>query len=189
MAASIQGDCVIGDNHAFALFRSFTLSIKSQKDFTSGVMFTLTGAAFAWSSATEFTVGTASQMGPGYFPLVLGLLLVLLGGFIMFFSLVVETPDGGVIGELAWRPLFCILGANVLFGLLLGGLSFIGLPPMGLMLAIYALCGLSLLADAASFTVRRWLVLSSVLAAGSYLVFIQLLKLQVPVWPAFVNLY
>ena len=60
---------------------------------------------------------------------------------------------------------------------------------MGLMLAIYALCGLSLLADAASFTVRRWLVLGSVLAAGSYLVFIQLLKLQVPVWPAFVNLY
>jgi len=48
---------------------------------------------------------------------------------------------------------------------------------------------LSLLADAASFTVRRWLVLGSVLAAGSYLVFIQLLKLQVPVWPAFVNLY
>jgi len=60
---------------------------------------------------------------------------------------------------------------------------------MGLMLAIYALCGLALLADAASFTVRRWLVLSSVLAAGSYLVFIQLLKLQMPVWPAFVNLY
>ena len=95
MAAASPAHSVVGDNHVFALFRSFTLSIKSQKDFTSGVMFTLTGAAFAWSSATEFTVGTASQMGPGYFPLVLGLLLVLLGGFIMFFSLVVETPDGG----------------------------------------------------------------------------------------------
>ena len=165
------------------------MSIKSHKDFASGLMFTVTGAAFAWNSATGYSVGSAAQMGPGYFPLVLGLVLVMLGGFIMFFSLVVETPDGGVIGELAWRPLFCILGANVLFGLLLGGLSFIGLPPMGLMLAIYALCGLSLLADAASFTVRRWLVLGSVLAAGSYLVFIQLLQLQMPVWPAFVNLY
>ena len=114
------------------------MSIKSQKDFTSGVMFTLTGAAFAWSSATEFTVGTASQMGPGYFPLVLGLLLVLLGGFIMFFSLVVETPDGGLIGDIAWRPLLCILGANLLFGVFLGGLPMFGLPSMGIVAAIGA---------------------------------------------------
>ncbi|MSQ64899.1 MAG: tripartite tricarboxylate transporter TctB family protein [Limnohabitans sp.] len=165
------------------------MSIKSQKDFASGLMFAVTGAVFAWNSASGYTVGSAAQMGPGYFPLVLGLVLVMLGGFIMFFSLVVETPDGGVIGELAWRPLFCILGANVLFGVLLGGLSSLGLPSMGLIAAIYALCGLSLMADTTGFTLRRWLVLSSVLAAGSYLVFIKMLNLQMPVWPAFLNLY
>lgn len=165
------------------------MSLKSQKDFASGVMFTVTGAAFAWNAATAYTVGTAAQMGPGYFPLVLGLVLVLLGGFIMFFSLVVETPDGGLIGEIAWRPLVCILGANLLFGVMLGGLPLLGLPSMGLVAAIYALCGLALLADTSSFTLRRWLVLSSVLAAGSYLVFIQLLKLTLPVWPAFISAY
>jgi len=164
------------------------LSIKSQKDFTSGALFTLTGAAFAWSSATDFSVGTASQMGPGYFPLVLGVLLVLLGGFIMFFSLVVETPDGGVMGSVAWRPLVCILGANLVFGVFLGGLPMLGFPSLGLIAAIYGLCGLALLADASSFTFKRWLVLASVLAVGSYLVFIYLLKLPLPLWPVFINL-
>ncbi|MFM7697852.1 MAG: tripartite tricarboxylate transporter TctB family protein [Limnohabitans sp.] len=163
------------------------MSIKSQKDFVSGLMFTVTGAAFAWNAATAYAVGTAGQMGPGYFPLVLGLVLVLLGSFIMFFSLVVETPDGGSIGDFAWRPLFCILGANVMFGVLLGGLPTWGLPSMGLMVAIYALCGLALFADANRFTLRRWLVLASILAAGSYLVFIQLLGLTMPVWPFFLT--
>lgn len=163
------------------------MSIKSQKDFVSGVMFTVTGAAFAWHAATAYSVGSAGQMGPGYFPMVLGLVLALLGSFIMFFSLVVETPDGGAIGDMAWRPLFCILGANVVFGIFLGGVPSLGVPSLGLVLSIYALCGLSLWADPHGFTVRRWLVLSSVLAAGSWVVFIKLLALTLPVWPFFIN--
>ena len=102
---------------------------------------------------------------------------------------VVETPDGGVIGEIAWRPLVCILGANLLFGALLGGLPSIGFPSFGLVVAIFALTGVALLADAASFNLRRMLVLSSILAAGSYGVFIGLLNLQLPVWPAFITGY
>ena len=54
------------------------MSIKSQKDFVSGLMFTAIGAGFAWNSALSYDIGSASQMGPGYFPLVLGLVLVLL---------------------------------------------------------------------------------------------------------------
>jgi hypothetical protein len=152
-------------------------------------MFTAIGAGFVWNSALSYDIGSASQMGPGYFPLVLGLVLVLLGGFIMFFSLVVETPDGGVIGDIAWRPLVCILGANLLFGALLGGLPSIGFPSFGLVVAIFALTGVALLADATSFNLRRMLVLSSILAGGSYLVFISLLNLQLPVWPAFISGY
>ncbi len=165
------------------------MSIKSQKDFVSGLLFTVTGSAFAWNSAMSYDIGSASQMGPGYFPLVLGLVLVLLGGFIMFFSLVVETPDGGLIGEVAWRPLFCILGANLLFGALLGGLPSIGFPSFGLVIAIFALTGVALFADASQFTLRRVLVLGSILASGSYLVFIDLLNLQMPVWPAFIEAF
>jgi hypothetical protein len=144
----------------------------------------IAGTSFA-IGATYFQHGVGCRQPNTY--RFLGLVLVLLGGFIMFFSLVVETPDGGVIGDIAWRPLVCILGANLLFGALLGGMPSIGLPSFGLVVAIFALTGVALLADAASFNLRRMLVLSSILAGGSYLVFIYLLNLQLPVWPAFVS--
>ena len=50
------------------------MKIKSQKDFFSGLMFTVVGAAFAYG-ATSYTVGTGARMGPGYFPLLLGVIL------------------------------------------------------------------------------------------------------------------
>jgi len=67
-------------------------------------------------------------------------------------------------------------------------LPMFGLPSMGIVAAIYGLCGLALLADAASFTLKRWLVLASVLSLGSYLVFIRLLNLPLPLWPDFIQL-
>jgi hypothetical protein len=48
--------------------------IKSQKDFYSGLMFAIIGGGFAWG-ATSYSVGTGARMGPGYFPLLLGILL------------------------------------------------------------------------------------------------------------------
>jgi len=53
--------------------------IKSQKDFFSGLMFAIIGAGFAWG-ATSYSVGTGARMGPGYFPMLLGILLAVLGG-------------------------------------------------------------------------------------------------------------
>ena len=52
------------------------MKIKSQKDFFSGLMFTVVGAAFAYG-ATSYTIGTGARMGPGYFPLLLGVILAL----------------------------------------------------------------------------------------------------------------
>ena len=160
------------------------MSIKSQKDFFSGLMFLVVGAAFAWG-ATSYSVGTGARMGPGYFPLLLGVLLAILGSVIMFYSLVIETPSGDKIGSFAWRPIGYILGANLVFGVLLGGLPSIKLPSMGLMVAIYALV---LIASKAgdNFKLRDVLILSTILAVGSYLAFIVLLKLQMPVWPTFI---
>src|SRR5882724_6040769 len=100
------------------------MNIKSQKDFFSGVMFMAIGIAFAWG-ATTYTVGEGARMGPGYFPLVLGVVLASLGAFIFFESLVVETEDGEKIGAWAWRPLFFVIAANLAFGVLLGGLPSI----------------------------------------------------------------
>jgi hypothetical protein len=80
------------------------MKIKSQKDFAAGAMFSAAGVAFAWG-ATTYTIGEGARMGPGYFPLMLGVVLSLLGAAIMFQALVVETEDGEPIGRWAWKPL------------------------------------------------------------------------------------
>ena len=161
------------------------MNIKSQKDFFSGLMFMVIGVAFAWG-ATTYSVGTGARMGPGYFPLLLGILLALLGGVVTFKSLVVETEDGDKIGSWAWKPLFYIIAANLVFGVLLGGLPSIKLPAMGLIAATYALTIISSLAGD-EFKLREVLVLSTALALMSYLAFVLVLKLQFPVWPAFIT--
>ena len=161
------------------------MNIKSQKDFFSGLMFMSVGVAFAWG-ATTYTVGTGARMGPGYFPLLLGVLLAILGGVITFKALVVETEDGDKIGGWAWKPLLYIIAANLIFGVLLGGLPSIKLPAMGMIAAIYALTFVSSLAGE-EFNFKEVLVLSTVLSAMSYVAFILLLKLQFPVWPAFIT--
>lgn len=158
------------------------MNIKSQKDFFSGLLYTAAGVAFAWG-ATTYTVGNGARMGPGYFPLMLGVLLAVLGSVIMFKALVVETEDGDKVGNWAWRPVGFIVAANLGFGVLLGGLPSIGLPSMGLIVAIYALTLIAAFA-ASTFKLKEVLILASILAVGSYLVFIKLLKLQLQVWPA-----
>ena len=161
------------------------MKIKSQKDFFSGLMFSAMGVAFAWG-ATTYSVGTGARMGPGYFPLMLGILLAVLGSFIMFKALVVETADGERIGTWAWRPLIFIISANLLFGVLLGGLPSIGIPAMGLIVAIYGVTVVSSLADG-RFRLKEVLLLATILAVGSYVAFVWVLKLQFPVWPTFIT--
>ncbi|AEG94302.1 tripartite tricarboxylate transporter TctB family protein [Ramlibacter tataouinensis] len=161
------------------------MKIKSQKDFAAGLMFLVVGAAFAWG-ATTYSVGDAARMGPGYFPLLLGILLAVLGVMITFQSLVVETEDGHKIGAIAWKPLGFIIGANLLFGLLLGGLPKLGIPAMGLMVAIYGLVFVASLAGD-RFRPKEVAILATILAIFSYFAFIWLLNLQFPVWPSFLT--
>ncbi len=161
------------------------MNIKSQKDFFSGLFYTVAGAAFAYG-ATNYTVGTGARMGPGYFPLLLGILLAVIGAFVMFKALTVETQDGDKIGAWAWKPLFFIIAGNVLFGILLGGLPSLGVPAMGLIVAIF---GTTLVVSLAgdTFNLKEVLTLAAILSLGSYGAFVLLLKLQFPVWPTFIT--
>lgn len=161
------------------------MSMKSQKDFFSGLLFMAVGVAFAWG-ATNYSVGTAARMGPGYFPLVLGILLAILGAVITFKALVVETEDGEKMGPWAWKPLFFIIAANLVFGLLLGGLPSLHIPAMGLIAAIYALTFIASLAGE-EFKLKEVVILATVLACLSYVAFILLLKLQFAVWPTLIT--
>ena len=161
------------------------MNLKNQKDFFSGLLFMAIGVSFAWS-ASRYTIGSAAKMGPGYFPLLLGALLTVLGGVLVYKALVFETEDGGRIGAWAWRPVGFVVLANLVFGVMIGGLSWVGVPPMGLVLAIFALTVLAAKAGS-TFRWKEVLVLAGVLALGSYLTFIVLLKLQLAIWPAFAS--
>ncbi|MDF1483621.1 tripartite tricarboxylate transporter TctB family protein [Ramlibacter sp. H39-3-26] len=162
------------------------MKIKSQKDFFAGLMFTVVGVAFS-VGATTYTVGSGARMGPGYFPLMLGILMAILGLAIGFKALTVETADGDKIGKWAWKPLVCIIAANLVFGVLLAGLPSIGFPAFGLIVAIYALIFIACLADNRKFNFKETLILATVLAVGSYVAFVWALKLQFPVWPSFIT--
>ena len=161
------------------------MGIKSQKDFFSGLVFFIVGTAFAWG-ATTYKIGDGARMGPGYFPLMLGVLLAVLGVVVTFTAMVVETEDGDKIGGGAWKPLVFIIAANLLFGLMLGGLPSIKFPAFGLIVAIFALTFVSAMAGE-EFKFKEVLVLAIILATSSYIAFVWLLKLQFQVWPAFIT--
>ncbi|WP_406624616.1 tripartite tricarboxylate transporter TctB family protein [Acidovorax sp. SDU_ACID1] len=160
------------------------MKIKSHKDFFSGLMFLAVGGGFAWG-ATTYSVGTGARMGPGYFPLLLGILLAIIGAVIMFKATVVETVDGDPVGKWAWKQIVFIIGANLLFGVLLAGLPSFGVPAMGLIVAIYGLTFVSSLAGN-QFKFIEVFILATILAAGSYVAFVWALNLQFPVWPSFI---
>ena len=161
------------------------MKIKSRKDFFSGLMFMVCGIAFAWG-ATTYSIGEGARMGPGYFPLMLGIVLALIGAGVIFTSMVVETESGDKIGSWAWRPLGYIIGSNVVFGICLGGIPKVGIPALGLIVGIYALTFIASMAGEEHKN-KEVAVLATVLAVMSYLAFIVLLKLQFPVWPSFLT--
>lgn len=161
------------------------MQIKSQKDFYAGLLYVVIGVGFAWG-ATNYSIGNSARMGPGYFPLMLGILLAVIGAVVMFRALVIETPDGDPIGTWAWRPLIYIIAANFLFGILLGGWPLLGLPAMGMILAIVVLTIVASMAG----TEFRWievLILGALLAALSWFAFVWGLNLQFQVWPTFLG--
>ncbi|MFD1892851.1 tripartite tricarboxylate transporter TctB family protein [Ottowia beijingensis] len=161
------------------------MRIKSQKDFFAGLLYMVIGIAFAWG-ATTYNIGDGARMGPGYFPLLLGVILAIIGGIVMARALVVETPDGDPIGRWAWKPLAFIIAANFLFGILLGGWPLLGIPAMGLIIAIVVLTFVAALAGD-EFKFIEVLILAILLAVGSWAAFVWGLNLQFQVWPSFIS--
>lgn len=161
------------------------MHIKNQKDFAAGLSFVAIGIAFA-IGATEHTLRNGAHMGPGYFPLMMGIILAILGVLIAANAFGSDEEPVQKFGPVAWRPLFFIIAANVLFGALLGGVPALNIPSMGLIVAIFALTFVAMLGGR-HFSLKSALVLSTILAAGSYLVFVYALSLTIQVWPAFIT--
>ena len=151
------------------------MKIKSQKDFWSGLMFVAVGLGFAWG-ATNYSFGTSARPGPGYFPFGLGVLMAIMGAFVWFGSITVETEDGDPIGSIAWKPLIIITLSVVLFGFILPRLGMIISLPLLIIVA-------SLAGD--EFHWKDAVISVVVLTLGSWLIFIKGLNLVIPLWPSF----
>lgn len=159
--------------------------IKNSQDFFTGLLFLLTGLVFA-IGARGYALGTADRMGPGYFPMLLGCALALIGIAVAAQALTGEHQPGGRIGSWAWKPLLCIVGASGLFALCLSGVPQIGLPVLGMGIGVYMLVIVASIA-ASRFDWPSVLGLATVLAVGSWLVFIKALGLLIPMWPWFLD--
>ena len=113
------------------------MKIKSQRDFFSGLLLIFVGAAFA-IGATNYNFGAAVRPGPGYFPFGLGIILTILGAIVLFTSFVRHCTDGDPIGAIPWRPLLCVVGAIVFFGLGLPRLGFVITFPLMIVITAFA---------------------------------------------------
>lgn len=153
------------------------MKIKSQRDFWSGLMFVVVGVVFA-VGATNYSMGTSARPGPGYFPLILSVLMALLGGFVLFKSLTIEVEGGDPIGAIAWRPLLVIVAAITVFGA--------ALPRLGLVVTVPILILMTSLAGD-EFKWKGVLATAIVLTVGSWAIFVLGLKLVIPMWPWFVG--
>jgi Tripartite tricarboxylate transporter TctB family len=153
------------------------MKIKSQKDFWSGLMFIAIGVAFAWGS-TYYSFGSSARPGPGYFPFGLAILMSLLGAFLLFESLTIETEDGERIGPWAWKPLIMITASVAIFGWTL--------PHLGMVIALPILVVVAAMAGD-EFHWKDALINSVILTIGSWFIFVYGLKLTIPLWPSFIT--
>jgi len=111
------------------------LEPRSNKDFFAGLLFALIGG-FAMAGAFAYPIGTAMRMGPGYFPAVLGGILVLFGLVILARGL---RSGERVSGPWGWRPLGWALLSLLLFGFLVTRLGLV--PALAAMLVTASLAG------------------------------------------------
>jgi hypothetical protein len=140
---------------------------RSLRDLVAGLIFVGFGLAFALTALT-YNLGTPLRMGPGYFPLLLGGALVLLGGAIVAEGLL--RSDGIAIGRVPWRALALLSLSILFFGF---SVRRLGLAP--------ALFGSVLLAafSSARTSVLAALLMAVGLSAFCIFIFIELLGMPV----------
>jgi hypothetical protein len=142
-------------------------TIRRPKDFLTGILFVVIGAGVV-VIAQDYKFGSARQMGPGFFPIVLGTILIGFAAILLVRSFVGEAEP---IGDFAVRPAFYVLGSSLLFSLLL--------RPAGMFVAIVVMVTLVSRAQRTMSLTRSFLV-GVALAAGSAFLFVYLLGQNLP---------
>jgi Tripartite tricarboxylate transporter TctB family len=143
---------------------------RSLPDLLAGGIFVLIGGAFVVGSLS-YELGTPLRMGPGYFPLLVGAIVVALGLAVIVKGLIA----GEVIsfGPIPWRAVAVITLALVFFGLTVRRLGFVPTSAVTALLTTLASRRIRPL-TAVAVTVG--------LTVASTLIFIVGLQLRIPLW-------
>ncbi len=160
------------------------MKIGHPKNFWGGVLFAVIGGAFALiakgvpglASLPGYSMGTPARMGPAFFPFWLGVILFGLGVMIAVGGL--RHADAGEAGRFPkyhWKPILYILGAVVMFGLIL---KWTGMLIAGFLLVIVASIG-----NPEGYKMRNVVLLAAGLVTFCALVFVWGLKLPLPLCP------
>ncbi len=92
------------------------MRINDRREFSSGLFFIFIGAAAA-VLATRYQIGTALQMGPGFFPLGIALIMVALGAGSIVQSMLAKPAQPGESASIV--PLMLIFAGMLAFGFLI----------------------------------------------------------------------
>lgn len=145
-------------------------SVLRSKDFLAGATFLLVGGGMV-AVASDYPFGSLLRMGPGFFPIIIGLLLALVGIALMGKSIVMQTTERPTFHL---RPAFFITAAIFAFAY--------ALPRLGLAAATVFLVMIMRLAFRPVHPAGA-LVLSAVLVALAVIIFSYVLRLPLRLWP------
>ncbi|MEO3890433.1 tripartite tricarboxylate transporter TctB family protein [Nonomuraea sp. B5E05] len=143
---------------------------RSFPDVLAGGIFILLGGAFVVGSL-GYELGTPLRMGPGAFPLLVGMLVAALGLAIVIKGLI--AGEAIVFGRIPWRAVGVITLALVFFGFTVRGLGFVPASAVTALLTTLASSRVRLLTAVA---------VSAGLTVAGTLIFVVGLQLRLPLW-------
>jgi hypothetical protein len=152
------------------------MRLRNHKDFWSGLMFLGLGILFM-ALSRQYQMGTAAKMGPGYFPMVLGGILAVLG-LIITVGAFARSNDEKKVGKIGWRENILVLVSVGLFAFLL--------PRLGMVVSLLVLIFAGAMASH-EFRLKATAVSSIFLVVLAWVVFGWGLELQMPIWPPFLT--
>ena len=146
--------------------------VSTNRDVVSGCLFLVLGAATV-VYAQRYKLGSLTEMGAGYFPIILGGLMMLSGAGVALAGLL--SRETAPIARPDIRPLLAICASVICFALLLDD---IGLP-----LSVFATVIVACAARPGFFRPSVF-VLAAALAVVCVLIFVELLNVPIRLLPA-----
>ncbi len=149
------------------------------RSFWTGLLYFVLGSAGAYA-ARSYGLGTAANMGAGYFPFAVGSSLAVIGAYLMIRAIAStpeheDEPEGG---RWSLKIIVLILASVVAFALLV--------PKLGFLVAIASLVFIAGLASG-ELSWKEMAMLVVVLTCVSTLIFVVGLGLSFPILPSFIT--